>query len=69
MAYFCVPISDKLAYFVTPPDIETVQFVFYKGVAELDDLILNTLGAAVGYLLCRLFVQNKTADSQNAQRA
>ena len=39
--------------------IETTQFVFYKGVAELDDLILNTLGTAIGYLLfklsCRLF--------------
>ena len=31
--------------------IEVTQFVSYKGVAELDDLILNTLGAAVGYLL------------------
>ena len=31
--------------------IEVIQFVSYKGVAELDDLILNTLGAAIGYLL------------------
>ena len=31
--------------------IETSQFVFYKGVAELDDLILNTSGVAIGYLL------------------
>ena len=34
--------------------IEVTQFVFYKGVAELDDLILNTLGAVIGYLLYRL---------------
>ena len=34
--------------------IEVMQFVFYKGVAELDDLILNTLGTAIGYLLYRL---------------
>ena len=34
--------------------IETVQFVFHKGVAELDDLILNTAGVAIGYLLYRL---------------
>ena len=33
--------------------IETMQFVFYKGVAELDDLILNTLGTAIGYVLYR----------------
>ena len=34
--------------------IETVQFVFHKGVAELDDLILNTSGVVLGYLLYRL---------------
>jgi len=31
--------------------IESVQFVFRIGVAELDDLILNTLGTAIGYLI------------------
>ncbi|MCL1896274.1 MAG: VanZ family protein [Clostridiales bacterium] len=31
--------------------IETMQFVFHKGIAELDDLILNTSGVAIGYLL------------------
>lgn len=52
--------------------IEIMQFIFHKGVAELDDLILNTLGAAIGYLLCRLFIKNKKAaptDSQNTQKA
>ena len=34
--------------------IETAQFILYKGVAELDDLILNTLGTFIGYLLYRL---------------
>jgi len=34
--------------------IETTQFFTYKGVAELDDLILNTLGAAIGYLFFKL---------------
>ena len=34
--------------------IETMQFFTYKGVAELDDLILNTFGAAIGYLLFKL---------------
>ena len=33
--------------------IETLQFVLYKGVAELDDLILNTLGTALGYCLSK----------------
>ena len=31
--------------------IESLQYVFRLGVAELDDLILNVLGAAIGYLL------------------
>jgi len=31
--------------------IETTQFVFYKGVAELDDFVLNALGTAIGYWL------------------
>lgn len=31
--------------------IEATQFVFYKGVAELDDLMLNTLGTAIGGFL------------------
>lgn len=35
--------------------IETMQFIFYKGVAELDDLILNTLGAAIGYFIYYLY--------------
>ena len=34
--------------------IELMQFIFYKGVAEIDDLILNTLGTAIGYLLYKL---------------
>lgn len=29
--------------------IETVQFVFGTGVSEVEDLILNTLGGAMGY--------------------
>ncbi|MCL1819336.1 MAG: VanZ family protein [Oscillospiraceae bacterium] len=34
--------------------IETLQYVFRKGVAELDDLILNTLGVVIGYLIYKL---------------
>ena len=30
--------------------IESLQFIFRVGVAELDDLILNTIGAAIGYM-------------------
>jgi len=31
--------------------IETMQFVLNTGVTDIDDVIFNTLGAAVGYLL------------------
>ena len=31
--------------------IETLQFVFATGVSELDDLILNTAGAGIGWLV------------------
>ena len=34
--------------------IEAAQFVFAKGVTELDDLLLNTLGVAIGYCLYRV---------------
>ena len=34
--------------------IETMQFILHNGVAELDDLILNTVGTAFGYLLYKL---------------
>ncbi|MBP5153189.1 MAG: VanZ family protein, partial [Lachnospiraceae bacterium] len=31
--------------------IEILQFVFGKGLAEIDDLILNTLGVTLGYCI------------------
>ena len=34
--------------------IEIAQFVFYKGIAELDDLILNTFGTIIGYVLFKI---------------
>lgn len=38
-----------LAGFLLSLAIETMQFVLGSGVSELDDLILNTLGAVIGY--------------------
>lgn len=37
--------------------IELCQFVFGTGVSELDDLILNTLGTAVGFLLLKAYIR------------
>ena len=39
-----------LAGFLLSLSIEIAQFVLGSGVSELDDLILNTLGALLGYL-------------------
>ena len=36
--------------------VETMQFVLGSGVSELDDLILNTLGAVLGFALTALFI-------------
>jgi glycopeptide antibiotics resistance protein len=35
--------------------IETLQYVFGTGVSEVEDLILNTLGGAIGYGIFKLF--------------
>lgn len=37
--------------FVLSFSIETMQYMFGTGISELDDLILNTAGAALGVLL------------------
>jgi glycopeptide antibiotics resistance protein len=37
--------------------IETMQFILGSGVSELDDLILNTCGALLGYLGTALFLR------------
>ena len=49
--------------------VETGQFVLGSGVSELDDLILNTCGAALGYGLALVFLRRKqkpcaTSDSR-----
>lgn len=37
--------------------IEVLQFIFGKGLAEIDDLILNTFGVALGYCLISLLLK------------
>ena len=45
-----------LAGFLLSLSIETAQYVLGSGVSELDDLILNTFGAFLGYLGTSLFI-------------
>ena len=42
--------------------IEMLQFVFYKGVAELDDVILNALGTAFGYYIFKFYAGRFSPD-------
>ena len=46
--------------------IETVQYAFSLGVSETDDVINNTLGALLGYLITYLFYKllNKSGEKQ-----
>ena len=37
--------------------IECLQFVFKAGVADVDDIILNTAGAVVGVSLMKLLIK------------
>jgi glycopeptide antibiotics resistance protein len=36
--------------------IEVSQFIFGTGISEIDDLILNTLGAIVGYTVYKIII-------------
>lgn len=39
--------------------IETLQWLFKNGVSDIDDIIFNTTGAAVGYIIYYLLVKRK----------
>ncbi len=45
--------------------IELLQFIFRKGYAELDDLILNTLGCMLGYGIYHFFTKIKWKRTNN----
>ena len=42
--------------------VETLQFVLGSGVSELDDLILNTCGAVLGYAAACLFCHSERSE-------
>lgn len=39
--------------------IEVLQFVFKKGFSEVDDVMHNTLGCLIGYILCMTIIKIK----------
>lgn len=46
--------SVMIRGFMVSLSIECLQWLFDSGVSDVDDLILNTLGAAIGWALARL---------------
>jgi glycopeptide antibiotics resistance protein len=49
------PKINFLVSFCLSLVIEIVQFLFYLGTCDIDDLILNVLGSLLGYGVFRLF--------------
>ena len=52
--------------FLCSLSIETMQFLFRTGVADIDDLIFNTIGTLIGYLLYELIFSIKRIVSKGA---
>lgn len=45
--------------------IEIIQLITARGCFDLDDIMLNTLGTAIGFGIYRAIVHNKTVDVGN----
>src|ERR1700681_4973998 len=47
--------SVLLSAFLLSVSIEMLQYLFRIGVADIDDVILNTLGAGIGILIYKIY--------------
>lgn len=62
---FLLPISTRFKNFtkviiivlIATICIETLQYIIGAGVADIDDVILNTLGGVMGYIIYKIFVR------------
>ncbi|GGG56872.1 hypothetical protein GCM10007332_18190 [Epilithonimonas arachidiradicis] len=50
-----------LVFFITINIIEFSQYYFKRGFADIDDVILNTLGLTIGYIIYKkwFFIKGK----------
>lgn len=48
-----------ITFFITINILEFSQYYFNRGMADVDDVILNTLGVIIGYVIYRKFFQVK----------
>lgn len=59
--YFTLFNNDKriwknvLPILITSILVEIIQFVCKLGIADIDDVILNTIGGLIGIFICRVF--------------
>jgi len=51
---------------ITSALIEIIQYVFALGSSDIDDLMLNTLGTVIGYLLYKIIHKKAHADTLTA---
>lgn len=45
--------------------IEVLQFIFKRGFCEVDDVMHNTLGCMIGYVIVRMIVRTYSAIAKN----
>lgn len=50
--YICIPVICALSFFV-----ELIQYLTHSGSADIDDMILNTVGGLIGFILCKIVTQ------------
>ena len=62
-AWFMIPAGLLISLI-----IETLQYFTRLGVFDVDDLILNTFGTTLGYLLFFFFIKKKTALENNEKK-
>jgi glycopeptide antibiotics resistance protein len=46
-----------LIAFISSVLVELLQYVFYRGVADVDDVILNVIGALLGCVVSKIFIE------------
>ena len=61
-------MSKKIILYglITSALIEIIQYVFALGSSDIDDLMLNTLGTVIGYLLYKIIHKKARADTLTA---
>ncbi len=63
-------LSNKsiiLFAFITSISIEILQFIFERGIADIDDITLNVAGSIAGLVLYKIYVRWKSEFIQTAK--